>query len=71
MQILTTQEQEDFDKPPSFDHTQRKQFFDLPQKLVNVARSLRSPVNQMGFLLLCGYFRANKRFFHNKAKRKT
>lgn len=63
MQILTTQEQKDFDKPPSFDHTHRKKFFDLPQKLLNVARSLRSPINQMGFLLLCGYFRANKRFF--------
>lgn len=63
MQILTTQEQEDFDKPPLFDHIQRKQFFDLPQKLLNVARSLRNPVNQIGFLLLCGYFRANKRFF--------
>jgi hypothetical protein len=63
MQILTTQEQEDFDKPPSFDHMQRKQFFDLPQKLLNVAHSLRSPVNQIGFLLLCGYFRANKRFY--------
>ena len=63
MQILTTQEQENFDKPPLFDHMQRKQLFNLPQKLLNVARSLRSPVNQMGFLLLCGYFIANKRFF--------
>lgn len=63
MQILTTQEQKDFDKPPLFDHMQRKQFFDLPQKLLNVARILRNPVNQIGFLLLCGYFRANKRFF--------
>jgi len=63
MQILTTQEQENFNKPPLFDHIQRKQFFDFPKKLLDVARSLRNPANQIGFLLLCGYFRAAKRFF--------
>lgn len=63
MQILTTQEQEVFDKPPLFDHLQRKEFFDLPKKLLDIARSLRGPVNQVGFFLLCGYFRATKRFF--------
>lgn len=63
MQILTTQEQENFNRPPLFDHVQRKQFFDPPKKLLDIARSLRNPTNQIGFLLLCGYFRANKRFF--------
>jgi hypothetical protein len=63
MQILTTQEQENFDKPPLFDHMQRKQFFDFPKKLLDIARGLRNPVNQIGFLLLCGYFRASKKFF--------
>lgn len=63
MQILTTQEQENFNKPPLFDHLQRKQFFDFPKKLLDIARSLRNPTNQIGFLLLCGYFRAARRFF--------
>ncbi|WP_419235513.1 DUF4158 domain-containing protein [Rickettsia endosymbiont of Nabis limbatus] len=63
MQILTTQEQKKFNKPPLFDHIQRKQFFDFPKKLLDIARSLRNPTNQIGFLLLCGYFRAAKRFF--------
>lgn len=63
MQILTSQEQENFDKPPLFDHIQRKQFFDFPKKLLDIAYNLRNPNNQIGFLLLCGYFRAAKRFF--------
>ena len=33
MQILTTQEQYHFNKPPLFDHIQRKQFFDFSKKL--------------------------------------
>ncbi|WP_269516754.1 DUF4158 domain-containing protein [Candidatus Odyssella acanthamoebae] len=63
MQILTTQEQENFNKPPLFDHMQRKKFFDFPKKLLDLARNLRNPTNQIGFLLLCGYFRAARRFF--------
>lgn len=63
MQILTTQEQENFNKPPLFDHMQRKHFFDFSKKLLDIAHSLRNPTNQIGFLLLCGYFRAAKRFF--------
>jgi len=63
MQILTTQEQYHFNKPPLFDHIQRKQFFDFSKKLLDIAYSLKNPINQVGFLLLCGYFRAAKRFF--------
>ena len=63
MRILTINEQEAFDMPPLFDHQQRKQFFSLPDTLLEVARTLRTPNSQMGFLLLCGYFKATKRFF--------
>jgi Domain of unknown function (DUF4158) len=42
---------------------QRKQFFDFSKKLLDIARSLRNPTNQIGFLLLCGYFKATKRFY--------
>ena len=63
MQILNRQEQYRFDKPPLFDHIQRKQFFDFPHKLLNIAHNLKNPINQIGFLLLCGYFREAKRFF--------
>ena len=63
MRILTASEQEAFDKPPLFDYKQRKQFFHLPKALLEQAETLRTPDSQIGFLLLCGYFKATKRFF--------
>ena len=63
MRILTINEQEAFDKPPLFDHRDRKRFFDLPKGLLDIADSLRTPSGQIGFLLMCGYFKAAKRFF--------
>lgn len=63
MRILSASEQEAFDKPPLFNHEQRKQFFAFPNALLDIARGLRTPTGQIGFLLLCGYFKATKRFF--------
>ena len=40
MRILTANEQEVFDKPPLFDHRERKQFFSLPKGLMDIAASL-------------------------------
>ncbi len=63
MRILTANEQEVFDNPPLFDSEQRKRFFSFPNKLLETARTLRTLNSQIGFLLLCGYFKATKRFF--------
>ena len=63
MRILTASEQTAFDKPPLFDAEQRKQFFSFPSTLLSIANTLRTPNGQIGFLLLCGYFKATKRFF--------
>jgi len=63
MRILTTSEQDAFDKPPLFDHKERKQFLTLPKGLMDIAKALRTPDNQMGFLLMCAYFKATKRFY--------
>jgi len=63
MRILTANEQEAFDKPPLFDHKERKQFFDPLKGLMEMAVSLRSENGQIGFLLMCGYFKATKRFY--------
>ena len=63
MRILTASEQEAFDKPPLLDHRERKQFFDLPKGLIDIATSLRTPDTQIGFVLVCGYFRAARRFY--------
>ena len=63
MRILSSSEQEAFDKPPQFDHRKRKQFLDLPKVLEDRAATLRTPSNQIGFLVMCGYFGATRRFY--------
>lgn len=63
MSILSTQEQEDYDHPPVFDYAERKQIFSLPKSLLKTAQALRTSSSQIGFALMCGYFRASKRFF--------
>jgi hypothetical protein len=63
MKILNTVEQEAFESAPVFNSFQRKQYFDFPQAIQQAAASLRTPANQLCFLLSCGYFKASKRFF--------
>lgn len=63
MRILSANEQEAFDKPPLFDHRERKQFFSLPKALTDAAATMRTPSSQIGFLVMCGYFKATKRFY--------
>ena len=54
---------EAFDRPPAFDHHDRKKVFDFPQSLLTTAATLRNPDHQISFLVSCGYFRATRRFF--------
>ena len=63
MRILTANEQQAFDKPPLFDHRDRKKYFDLATGLMDIAKNLRTPGGQIGFLLMCGYFKATRRFY--------
>lgn len=63
MRILTAPEQEAFDKPPRFDHHERKRAFEFPKALLDMARSMRSRGHRIGFLVSCGYFRATRRFY--------
>jgi len=65
MRILTVSEQETFDRPPLFDHRERKKFFECPKALLDIAQSMRGPDHQVGFLVSCGYFQATRRFFVN------
>lgn len=63
MRILTASEQAVFDKPPVFDHRERKRFFDPPKDLMGTAVALRTNGSRIGFLLMCGYFKATKQFY--------
>ena len=41
MRILTANEQQAFDKPPLFDHRDRKKYFDLAKGLMDIAKKRR------------------------------
>lgn len=64
MQILSSSEQDAFDAPPIFDFRERKRCFDLPKPLIDIATELRSPAGQIGFLVMCAYFKATKTFYN-------
>jgi len=63
MKILSAVEQDSFNRPPAFNSFQRKQLFDFASDVLDMARHLRKPTHQIGFLLTCGYFKATKKFF--------
>ena len=63
MKVLNSLEQEAFETPPAFNSVERKRCFDFPTAIEQIAASLRTPTNRLGFLLSCGYFRATKRFY--------
>ncbi len=63
MRILSAAEQDRFERPPTFDSTERKRYFEFPRSAIDVAEELRTPASQIGFLLAYGYFRATRRFF--------
>jgi hypothetical protein len=43
LQILTPAEQAAFDMPPSFNHTEREQFFHVSDSLATLLDTLRTP----------------------------
>jgi len=63
MNILSAREQEAHDAPPQLSGDERKKYFSLPLGIKKLGESLRTPTNQVGFALACGYFRATKSFF--------
>jgi Domain of unknown function (DUF4158) len=60
MNILNTVEQEAFESAPVFNSFQRKQYFDFPQAIQQATANLRTPANQLCFLLSCGYFQSEQ-----------
>jgi len=63
MKILSSTELATYEMPPVLKSEQRKSTFSYPKQLLAFAMDLRTPSNQVGFLLSCGYFKAAKRFF--------
>ena len=63
MRILNAVEQDTFASPPVFTTAQRRHHFDFPLEVQQLTATLRTPTNQLGFLLSWGYFTATKQFF--------
>ena len=63
MKILNAVEQEAFASPPVFTTAQRRHHFDFSLEVQQLAATLRTTTNQLGFLLSWGYFSATKQFF--------
>ena len=66
MKVLNNVERDAFETPPVFNSVERKRCFDFPVALREIASGLRSPSNQLGFWLTCGYFRATRRFYPSR-----
>jgi hypothetical protein len=63
MKILNAVEQDTFASPLVFTTAQRRHHFDFPSEVRQLAATLRTPTNQLGFLLSWGYFTVTKQFF--------
>ena len=61
--ILSPLKQRDFDIPSKLNSKKRALFFSLNHEILEFVKSLRTPTNQVGFVLQLGYFRSNGKFF--------
>jgi TnpA family transposase len=70
MKILNSEERETFEIPPVFNSVDRKKYFEFPLKIIRFIKGLKTPTNQVCFLVTFGYFKATKMFFSKKFHQK-
>jgi TnpA family transposase len=63
MKILNRVEREAFEYPPVFSEDERERMFAVPLRLQNTVDGLRTPTNQVCFVIAAGYFKARRAFF--------
>ena len=63
MDILDKNSLNQFQRPPEFTKSQRENYFIFSKSLMEFVAKLRSPSNQIGFLLNWVYFKISKRFY--------
>ena len=63
IKILTHKDIKFFDSPPEFNGIERKLFFNLTNTAKELAHSLKTPMNKIGFILQFGYLKAVNKFF--------
>src|SRR5512143_4010859 len=64
MKIFNSLEEEAFESPPVFTSAERQRFFCASLMLSDTAANLRTPTNQVCFLVTVGYFKACRKFFN-------
>jgi TnpA family transposase len=69
IKIFNALEIEAFESPPVFNSAERRKFFSLPAHLQKLRHSFYTPLNQVCFTLLAGYFRARHKFFGQQFRR--
>jgi TnpA family transposase len=70
IEILLPYEAEQFDRPPIFNHSERKSFFTLSPELLSViARA--DKFNKVGLVLQYGYFKATGKFYKSEKYQKA
>ena len=66
MRIFNSLEEAEFESPPKFNSTERKNFFATSIAINELLENLRTPTNKVCFLVSLGYFKARRRFFYRK-----
>lgn len=66
LEILTKDEQADFDSPPTFDILAQKKYFAVSKDIESWLKTISSPTYVVGFTLLLGYACCRSKFFSPK-----
>jgi hypothetical protein len=56
--IFNAQERQHFDSPPKFTEEEKMIHLSLINKLMKIINQIRTPTNQIGFILQYSYFKA-------------
>jgi hypothetical protein len=62
-QILTKEEEKNFELPPKFDSISQNHFFKVPTRIDEIISEMKSDSNKILFILMYGYFKATNKFF--------
>ena len=62
-QILSKEEEKNFNAPPKFDSFAKNYFFKLNSDIIGIISEMKNDSNKILFILMFGYFKVSNRFF--------
>lgn len=66
LKIISQKDIQIFENPPEFNGEERKKFFSVLLWVKETLAGLKTPINQIGFVIQLGYFRAVNKFFPSR-----